>query len=94
MCCRIADTGCGIAAEHIGRIFEPFFTTKPQGLGTGLGLAIADRIVRQHGGRIEVGSQPGQGSVFSVRLRVAPPKGRKGGPQLREDGTGASKQSA
>ena len=94
VCCRIADTGCGIAAEHIERVFEPFFTTKPQGLGTGLGLAIADRIVRQHGGRIEVRSQPGQGSVFSVRLRAAPPSARRSRLQQREDDTGAPGQRA
>jgi signal transduction histidine kinase len=67
----VADTGAGIPPEHLGRIFEPFFTTKPPGQGTGLGLAIVDRIVRQHGGEIDVTSAPAGGTVFAVRLRPA-----------------------
>jgi len=63
------DTGCGIPAENISRLFEPFYTTKPIGKGTGLGLALSwDIIVNKHGGRIEVSSQPGQGSCFTVWL--------------------------
>ena len=68
----VADNGCGIAADDLPRIFEPFFTTKAQGAGTGLGLPIVDRIVRQHGGGIEVTSAPGRGTVVLVRLRPAP----------------------
>jgi signal transduction histidine kinase len=68
----VADSGCGIAAADLPRIFEPFFTTKAQGVGTGLGLPIVDRIVRQHGGGIEVTSTPGRGTVVLVRLRPAP----------------------
>jgi two-component system NtrC family sensor kinase len=60
------DEGPGIADEILGRIFDPFFTTKPPGQGTGLGLAIAQGIVADHGGRIEVQSRPGKGSVFRV----------------------------
>ncbi len=67
----VADTGCGIAAEHLGRVFEPFFTTKPLGEGTGLGLAIVDRIAERHGGWIEATSTPGAGSVFMLWLRPA-----------------------
>jgi signal transduction histidine kinase len=66
---RVADTGCGIAPEHLGRVFEPFFTTKPLGQGTGLGLAIVDRIVGRHGGWIEAASAPGAGSTFTLWLR-------------------------
>lgn len=66
----VADTGCGIAAADLPHIFEPFFTTKAQGVGTGLGLPIVDRIVRQHGGSIEVTSSPGRGTVVMVRLRA------------------------
>jgi len=69
---EIADNGRGIAPEVLPRIFEPFFTTKPVGEGTGLGLAISDRIVRAHGGRIEVQSAPGKGTRFTVVLPVAP----------------------
>jgi signal transduction histidine kinase len=68
----VADDGCGIAADVIDRIFDPFFTTKPAGEGTGLGLSISHEIVRRHGGRIEVRSQPGQGSEFLVLLPAAP----------------------
>jgi len=65
---RIADSGKGIAPEHLGRIFDPFFTTKPIGTGMGLGLSVAYSIVQQHGGSIEAHSEPGRGAVFTVRL--------------------------
>jgi two-component system NtrC family sensor kinase len=67
------DTGMGIAEEDQKRIFDPFFTTKDVGEGTGLGLSISYGIVEQHGGTIEVESQVGEGSRFTVRLPVAPP---------------------
>lgn len=67
---EIADNGCGIAPEHIARLFDPFYTTKPVGQGTGLGLSISHGIVTDHGGRIEVESEPGQGSVFRVILPI------------------------
>jgi two-component system NtrC family sensor kinase len=65
---EIEDEGPGIPEELLGRIFDPFFTTKPPGQGTGLGLAIAQGIVTDHGGRIEVNSRVGKGSVFRVVL--------------------------
>ncbi len=68
----VADTGCGIPAENLARVFEPFFSTKPSPEGTGLGLAIVDRIIRQHGGRVEIDSTPGRGTVVLLRLRPAP----------------------
>ncbi|RKH21715.1 HAMP domain-containing protein [Corallococcus praedator] len=63
---EVEDDGPGIPAEHRARIFEPYFTTKDG--GTGLGLAIAARILQEHGGRLEVGGEPGQGARFSVVL--------------------------
>jgi PAS domain S-box-containing protein len=62
------DTGCGISAGNLEHIFEPFFTTKREKRGTGLGLAIVYGIIERHGGTIEVQSQPGQGTTFTVRL--------------------------
>lgn len=65
---EVEDSGRGIEPEHLSRIFDPFFTTKPVGSGTGLGLSLSYSIVQDHGGRIEVKSAPGQGSVFRVVL--------------------------
>jgi two-component system NtrC family sensor kinase len=64
----IADTGTGIAPDHMGRIFDPFFSTKGVGKGTGLGLAISRRIVEDHHGSIEVESGPGKGTTFTIWL--------------------------
>jgi signal transduction histidine kinase len=67
---EIQDNGCGIAPEDRPRIFEPFFTTQPIGQGIGLGLANSYAIIRDHGGVIEVDSEPGRGSLFRIRLPV------------------------
>jgi PAS domain S-box-containing protein len=64
----IRDTGVGIPTERLAKIFDPFFTTKPVGVGTGLGLSICRNITEALGGRIEVTSEVGVGSVFSVTL--------------------------
>ena len=64
----IADTGIGIPAEQLPRIFDPFFSTKGVGKGTGLGLAIARRIVEDHHGIIEVVSEVGRGTTFTIGL--------------------------
>ena len=66
---RLQDTGTGIAEKDLGKIFDPFFTTKE--MGTGLGLSISLGIVENHGGRLQVESQPGQGSTFTVQLPLA-----------------------
>jgi len=68
---RITDTGQGMTPEVLSRLFTPFFTTKPPGQGVGLGLSISAGIASRHKGRIEVRSQPGQGSTFTLRLPVA-----------------------
>lgn len=69
---RIADTGCGIAAEKLRMIFEPFYTTKEPDEhghgGTGLGLSVCRQIIEQHNGRIRVESLVGKGSTFTVKL--------------------------
>ncbi|MDD9876743.1 MAG: PAS domain-containing protein, partial [Magnetovibrio sp.] len=64
----IADTGTGIAKEHIEHIFEPFFSTKEAGAGTGLGLSTVYGIVHQTGGFVFVDSAPGEGTTFSIYL--------------------------
>lgn len=69
---EISDTGGGIPAEILEKIFEPFFTTKDPGKGTGLGLSICRDIVRKHSGTIDVRSQPGKGTVFTVWLPANP----------------------
>jgi signal transduction histidine kinase len=64
----VADTGTGIREELLDRIFEPFFTTKETGKGTGLGLSIAYGIINQYHGLIDVSTQTGVGSIFTVYL--------------------------
>ncbi len=66
----VTDTGCGISPAVIDRIFDPFFTTKPVGEGTGLGLSVSYGIIQDHGGRIEVQSEEGVGSTFTIILPV------------------------
>jgi two-component system sensor histidine kinase HydH len=66
---RIADTGRGIAPEHLGKLFSLFFTTKPRGLG--IGLTLAHRAIERFGGTIRADSTPGAGTVFIIELPAA-----------------------
>jgi len=68
---KVIDNGKGIPPENLKKIFDPFFTTKPVGQGTGLGLSIAYKIIERHGGKIEVQSQVGQGTEFTVTLPIS-----------------------
>ena len=70
---EIGDNGEGIPKENLSRIFDPFFTTKPIGKGTGLGLSLSYNIVAKHGGRIEVDSEVGKGTRFTIHLPVNGP---------------------
>ena len=74
---EITDSGCGITADTLEKIFVPFFTTKHESKereGTGLGLPISQRIIVAHGGYIEVKSEVGKGTTFSVNLPVRVPR--------------------
>jgi two-component system, NtrC family, sensor kinase len=67
---KFTDTGQGIPPENMERLFEPGFTTKPVNEGTGLGLSICKRIMREHHGKIEVESEVGKGTAFTVTLPI------------------------
>jgi PAS domain S-box-containing protein len=69
----VQDSGVGIPAKSLANIFDPGFTTKGVGIGTGLGLSICFKIAQDHGGRIDVESEVGKGSTFTLRLPVNPP---------------------
>ena len=84
----VSDSGVGMSPETMQRIFEPLFTTKKAGTGTGLGLATVQQITRSHGGRVEVKSKPGSGTLFRIylpeeRKRRAPPRTRETSPMRR-----------
>ena len=68
---EVSDNGCGIPEEKQSQIFDPFFTTKEIGQGTGLGLSMAYSIIKNHHGKIEVQSELGKGTTFSVYLPIA-----------------------
>ena len=73
----IADTGHGMPQEVIAKIFDPFFTTKEFGKGTGLGLTVVRGIIEEHGGTIQVSSEPGVGTIFSIGLPIHVDPSRK-----------------
>jgi PAS domain S-box-containing protein len=72
----ISDTGYGIPKEYIGKIFDPFFTTRDSRKGTGLGLFICYGIIEEHGGTIEVESEIGKGTTFTIKLPVGGVNGK------------------
>lgn len=69
----VQDTGSGMDADHLKNLFHPFFSTKEFGRGSGLGLSICKQIVKAHGGQIQVKSEPGKGTVFTIILPVHQP---------------------
>ena len=66
----VSDTGCGIPKEELPHIYDTFYTTKPEGEGTGLGLSVVQRLTGKHGGKIQVESEPGQGTTFRLVFPV------------------------
>ena len=72
VCIEVQDTGCGIPKDLQLKVFEPFFSTKAEGEGTGLGLSVLYGIVRRHGGRVELESEEGQGTLVRMRLPRQP----------------------
>jgi two-component system, NtrC family, sensor kinase len=70
---EISDNGNGISPTDLSRIFDPFFTTKAPGKGTGLGLSVCQRVITEHGGRIELDSNPDTGTCFRILLPVDGP---------------------
>ncbi len=67
---EISDTGAGIPKENLNKIFKPFFSTKGYGKGTGLGLSFAERVIKEHKGKIEVTSKPEKGTTFKIYLPI------------------------
>jgi len=66
----VSDAGCGIPDGLRTRVFDPFFTTKAAGRGTGQGLAISRKIIDRHAGSLSVTSQPGHGSMFTIKIPI------------------------
>ncbi|PAJ81740.1 histidine kinase [Burkholderia ubonensis] len=81
----ISDTGKGMPPDVMRRIFDPFFTTKPVGQGTGLGLSVSHGIVERHRGVIDVTSEPGRGSTFSIRLPIRHERDEANAAVLRDE---------
>ena len=74
---KISDTGIGIREENLGKIFDSFFTTKGEVKGVGLGLSVCYGFIKEHGGDIEVNSQEGVGTTFTITLPIHDPKASK-----------------
>ena len=72
---EIRDTGHGITPKHLNHIYDPFFTTKAMGEGTGMGLSIVYGVVKNHQGEIQVHSDVGKGTTFTIQLPLAASNG-------------------
>jgi PAS domain S-box-containing protein len=82
---QVSDNGSGISQENLDKIFEPFFTTKGQGRGTGQGLAIVQEIVKDYNGRIQVESEVGSGSTFTILLPLSEKEGCRTGSEKEKE---------
>jgi signal transduction histidine kinase len=85
VCIRVQDSGTGISQKNLSKIFDPFFSTKEVGHGTGLGLSVSHGIVKKHGGRIDVESEPGKGTTFTISLPVHPEMAFENDPDDTEE---------
>ncbi|MCF8063029.1 MAG: two-component sensor histidine kinase [Deltaproteobacteria bacterium] len=90
----VQDNGCGISPDDLDKVFSPFFTTKPVGKGTGLGLSVCYGIVNSMGGTMEVDSEPGKGTTFTIILPAMSAPAGKAGTTVRDDGQGCEALSA
>ena len=90
----IADTGCGIPDDVMAKIRDPFFTTKEVGSGTGLGLSIVDKIITAHMGELIIESEPGRGSVFTVKLPVEAMADKDAANESTEDAPAPARAAA
>jgi CheY-like chemotaxis protein len=84
VCLSVSDTGVGMDEETVRHLFKPFFTTKGPGQGSGLGLASAQRIMKNHGGAIQVTSKPGEGSTFTLFFPASSKQPLEAAPEDRQ----------
>jgi two-component system, NtrC family, sensor kinase len=88
---KISDNGCGIPEANLAKIFDPFFSTK-ENKGTGLGLSVSYGIIEKHGGRIDVQSEMGTGTTFTILLPLLPDQEPPSPPQPEPGGEETARQ--